>query len=988
MQKFLLLSIVLLFFIGLQSKSVQAQIKVQNQIQTQPQSQVQEQGQSQVQARKPALQVPLRDREFAWKVNEAKWELALLKDFGCTKEVLTLFLTYYKDSIVHDRMAFFFKLNQHEITPSDAPLYFNQLQLKYHLLFQDFNRELTTQADKIATELQARKQNPYPLAIDCSNANPACDNINFSNGTLDAWTSYYGLNLSTTTSTVIGNIFNSPQGTITGPVSEAGLDPYTGYATYQVSIMSKAMQNQFDYIDTVLPIIPPGSNYSVRIGDSVAYGYNLYGLGGFARLVQQFKVDPSNPILTIQYAVILQYTATHTKPEEPYFKIAVTDSIGDTIPNCGSYYQYAVPGLSDYHLYPIPGDSIDSVYCKSWTTLYVSLQKYAGHCVTLSLEAADCGPAGHLGYAYVVPSCGGLTINPVAPSFCPSDRAITLTASASPYYQWTAPSSNCIAGSSTSQNVSVNCAGVYTLTVGDGGSCTATTTTLVKSGLPTSASSETSINCYNGNDGSVQVNVSKGAPSYTYSWNRPNGDTTIVSASSSSELMHLSAGNYVVTITDASGCSATDTVQVTQPNEIEIVTIETVPPYCGMSNGVISAAVTGGTRNYGYSWNTSATDSVIKQIAAGQTYSVTVTDANGCSATALLLATRAPSPTVAIKSSKPIVCSGKSDTLRAVPLSGIAPYTYLWNPSSNASDSIQYISPANPTAYTVTITDATNCTSTTTVLVQVGKTPKARIAKLNDTTGCAPLCINYSAVSLSGSNLPTNYGISYNFGDSTSVSSSGNHCYLKNGIFTATVTIDSAGCDTVIAAGNRIYANTVPILNAFSVAPNPVAVNDTVHFQDVSQGALLHLFKFGDNTKMFGDTSHLINPIYIYRDTGTYKVWLIEQNGSCKDSISEDISVFIPCNWPSKIPNVFTPNGDHKNDVFQIEATGLESLTCSIYDRWGLEIYTINGVTGSWDGKDKSGATVASATYYYLINATCILQHAKRKAQGFVELMR
>jgi gliding motility-associated-like protein len=84
------------------------------------------------------------------------------------------------------------------------------------------------------------------------------------------------------------------------------------------------------------------------------------------------------------------------------------------------------------------------------------------------------------------------------------------------------------------------------------------------------------------------------------------------------------------------------------------------------------------------------------------------------------------------------------------------------------------------------------------------------------------------------------------------------------------------------------------------------------------------------------------------------------------------------------IPNVFTPNGDGKNDVFKINSNGLKSLNCVIYDRWGLKMYEWDGINGSWDGNAKTGIA-PDGTYFYIINYTDLKDTATTE-KGYLNL--
>ena len=88
------------------------------------------------------------------------------------------------------------------------------------------------------------------------------------------------------------------------------------------------------------------------------------------------------------------------------------------------------------------------------------------------------------------------------------------------------------------------------------------------------------------------------------------------------------------------------------------------------------------------------------------------------------------------------------------------------------------------------------------------------------------------------------------------------------------------------------------------------------------------------------------------------------------------------------IPNVFTPNGDGKNDIFYFTIRGAQCFHCIIYNRWGIQVYQLNNINSGWDGKiQQTGELAADGTYYYLINY-CDYQNISQKLDGFVQLIR
>ncbi|MBK8556402.1 MAG: SprB repeat-containing protein [Lewinellaceae bacterium] len=166
-------------------------------------------------------------------------------------------------------------------------------------------------------------------------------------------------------------------------------------------------------------------------------------------------------------------------------------------------------------------------------------------------------------------------------------------------------------------------AGTYTVTVTDSHGCTKTTTGTV--GQPTNiVLSTTTVNSTCGYaNGSINLTVTGGSPGYAYLWS--NGSTV-------EDPTGLLAGTYTVTVTDTHGCTKTTTATVSNTAG-PVLSTTTTPVNCfGGSNGAIDLTVTSGTAPYTYNWSNGFTAQDPSGLIAG-TYTVTVTDANSCTAT-------------------------------------------------------------------------------------------------------------------------------------------------------------------------------------------------------------------------------------------------------------------------------------------------------------------------------------------------------------------
>ncbi|MBS1781410.1 MAG: gliding motility-associated C-terminal domain-containing protein [Bacteroidetes bacterium] len=256
-------------------------------------------------------------------------------------------------------------------------------------------------------------------------------------------------------------------------------------------------------------------------------------------------------------------------------------------------------------------------------------------------------------------------------------------------------------------------AGNYIVTVRDSNGCSDTALAIITEPvkLVASVTATTNVSCHSGNNGAATVSTTGGTGSYTYRWNTSPAQTTATATG-------LTAGSYIVTVTDSNGCSDTALAVITEPTALDASIYSTTQVSCnGGNNGIAVATATGGTPNYTYSWNTSPaqTTATATGLTAG-VYTITVTDAHGCTDTALATISQSTSLVASIASSTNIACYGGTNGAASVSVSGGTPsYTYSWNTTpARTTSSVTGLATGN---YTVTVTDAKGCSSFATVAI-------------------------------------------------------------------------------------------------------------------------------------------------------------------------------------------------------------------------------------------------------------------------------
>jgi uncharacterized repeat protein (TIGR01451 family) len=195
-------------------------------------------------------------------------------------------------------------------------------------------------------------------------------------------------------------------------------------------------------------------------------------------------------------------------------------------------------------------------------------------------------------------------------------------------YTWTGPNGF----SSSVLNPIVQFPGTFTLIVTDAtNGCTATGIVTVTGSVsgPIATTVVNNVTCFGANDADVNLSISGGSGNYTYTWTGPNGFSV-----NTQNLTNVGPGIYVVTVTDAAGCSTLKTVVVTQPTQLVVTDLQFTINPCG--GNLLKGTASGGVPPYSYLWSNFSTTPVIQNVTDGE-YILIVTDANGCTATDTLV---------------------------------------------------------------------------------------------------------------------------------------------------------------------------------------------------------------------------------------------------------------------------------------------------------------------------------------------------------------
>lgn len=362
-------------------------------------------------------------------------------------------------------------------------------------------------------------------------------------------------------------------------------------------------------------------------------------------------------------------------------------------------------------------------------------------------------------------------------------------------YVWSYPGG--WSGSSTTNIINLTATGASgTISVAAVNGCGAgpvSTLSVTVGGFSNASTTQTNITCFAASNATAVVSTVGGQGPFTYSWS-PSSQTTAT-------LTNASAGVHTVVVTDAYLCSIQRTVNITQPTQLILSTLTHSNVSCfAYTNGTISAAASGGSPAYTFSWVSSNTlipgpSPTANNLPAG-TYTLTVTDGNGCSTYSVYVVTQ-PALLNAASISTAGACSSANGSATVTFTGGTAPYTYTWSaPLSQTTNSVTGLAAGN---YTIICTDSKGCVSIQSITIPSGGNPTV-LTTLNPTVICAG-----QAATLTASGASTYSWNPSNTGSLIVVSPSVNTTYSVIGT-------SSAGCTGT--SSQSILVNPSPTVTA------------------------------------------------------------------------------------------------------------------------------------------------------------------------------
>ncbi|MCX6200292.1 MAG: gliding motility-associated C-terminal domain-containing protein [Bacteroidetes bacterium] len=577
-------------------------------------------------------------------------------------------------------------------------------------------------------------------------------------------------------------------------------------------------------------------------------------------------------------------------------------------------------------------------------------------------------------------------------------------------------------------------AGVYSVTATDVNTCIITlSVTINQPSALVVTETHTNALCNGGSSGTIDVTATAATPPYTYLWN--DGITT-------EDRNNIAAGNYSVTVRDLNLCSASITLNISEPTALVVTETHLAALCFGAASGSIDITASSATPPYTYLWNDAITAEDRTNIAAGN-YSVVVNDFNSC-ITSIAISISQPTAVTVNETHTNALCNGASDgSINITSAGGTPGYIYLWNDAVITEDRTN-ISAGN---YSVVVNDLNSCTATLSIVISEPAVLTA--VEMHSNASCLGYTDAVILITVSGGTSPYSY-----LWDDGTVNLNRNN--LSAGAYSITVT-DNNSCTTSTTAivsepagmalsssfnhptcetnnfdgsillnvtgGSLPYhfdwSNGSVQSNLLSVAPGnySVTVSDANNCTIGSTFSLAYIYDFTVQatpmaTINIGESTTL--GYTLNGNAGNYvSVWSPASTLSCADCVSpisapnvttlyqieirndvgcvasDTVTVLVIPDYSIFVPNAFTPNNDGNNDVFRLfgNIKTISYLDIQVFNRIGEKVFESQDHNFGWDGTYK-GVLQNPSVFIWQMKLAFIDGHREELRKGSVTLMR
>lgn len=371
--------------------------------------------------------------------------------------------------------------------------------------------------------------------------------------------------------------------------------------------------------------------------------------------------------------------------------------------------------------------------------------------------------------------------------------------------------------------------------------------------------------CFAQCNGSATVIPASGATPFTYSWS--NGQTAAATTG-------LCAGLYSVTVTDAAGCTAVDTITILQPPQVIPNITSSTGQICKGGSATLTSNPTGGVSPFTYSWSPTAglscasCQSTTATPTIATTYSLLVTDKNGCTGASTYSIGLHPSP-VANLNSLHASCNGLCNGgIQPVNIAGSPPFTFSWQPGGQTTSAISNLC---PNTYSVTITDSKGCSAIS--IDTILQPPVLTSTAIPTTSSC---CNGTVTAQANGGSLPYTY--SWQPGGQTTSAITG----LCPGGHTVTIT-DAKGCTKSASA----IVGGAPSFTLASMAPTTICSGSSATLTASTSGPGVISYSWSPGNYI--GNPYIVSP----SSTTTYTVTATDTASGCSHSTTVAVGVVL-----------------------------------------------------------------------------------------------